>query len=46
VRDTREGKVDQVARPSLIRKVVDPKAEFLFVPANDVKHVASAKAVP
>src|SRR4051812_19945421 len=29
-------KVDRVACPWLIRKFVDPEAEFLFVPANEV----------
>src|SRR6266480_6084714 len=30
-------KVDRVACPWLIRKFVDPQAEFLFVPANEVE---------
>jgi len=29
-------KVDRVACPWLIRKFVDPEAEFIFVPANEV----------
>ena len=29
-------KVDRVACPWLIRKFVDPQAEFLFVPADQV----------
>jgi len=34
---TREGvKVDRVACPWLIRKLVDPQAELLFVPADEV----------
>lgn len=33
-------KVDRVACPWLIRKFVDPAAEFLFVPADQVKAVA------
>jgi hypothetical protein len=33
-------KVDRVACPWLIRKFIDPKAEFLFVPANQVMEVA------
>ncbi len=38
---TREGvKVDRVACPWLIRKHVDPNAEFLFVPAADVLEIA------
>jgi hypothetical protein len=38
---TREkAKVDRIACPWLIRKFVDKKAEFLFVPANKVLEVA------
>jgi hypothetical protein len=38
---TREGaKVDRVACPWLIAKFVDPKAEFLFVPAGEVMQTA------
>jgi hypothetical protein len=33
-------KVDRVACPWLIRKFVDPEAEFLFVPAGDVERLA------
>jgi hypothetical protein len=33
-------KVDRVACPWLIQKVVDPQAEFLFVPADQVMAVA------
>jgi len=33
-------KVDRVACPWLIRKYIDPEAEFLFVPAADVATVA------
>ncbi len=33
-------KVDRVACPWLIRKYIDPEAEFLFVPASDVAAVA------
>src|SRR5262245_58315119 len=33
-------KVDRVACPWLIRKFVDPQAEFLFVPADRVLEVA------
>jgi len=33
-------KVDRVACPWLIRKFVDPKAEFLFVPGDQVAAVA------
>ncbi len=38
---TREhAKVDRIACPWLIRRFVDPDAEFLFVPADKVKEVA------
>ena len=38
---TREkAKVDRIACPWLIRKFVDPAAEFLFVPADRVSEVA------
>ena len=38
---TRENvKVDRVACPWLIRKFIDPQAEFLFVPTDDVMAVA------
>lgn len=38
---TRErAKVDRIACPWLIRKFVDPAAEFLFVPADRVKEIA------
>lgn len=30
-------KVDRVACPWFIRKFVDPQAEFIFVPANEVE---------
>jgi hypothetical protein len=33
-------KVDRVACPWLLRKFVDPEAEFLFVPAGDVERLA------
>src|SRR2546425_678748 len=40
-------KVDRVACPWLIRKFVDPAAEFLFVPADQVMDVArQAPATP
>ncbi len=40
-------KVDRVACPWLIRKFVDPEAEFLFVPADQVTERANAEnAVP
>ncbi|HKH47237.1 MAG TPA: chromate resistance protein ChrB domain-containing protein, partial [Thermoanaerobaculia bacterium] len=34
-------KVDRVACPWLIRKHVDPEAEFLFVPRDQVQEIAS-----
>jgi hypothetical protein len=34
-------KVDRVACPWLIKKFVDPKAEFLFVPADKVMEIAA-----
>jgi hypothetical protein len=45
---TREkAKVDRIACPWLIRRFVDPKAEFLFVPADKVMKVANKEgAVP
>jgi hypothetical protein len=40
-------KVDRVACPWLIKKFVDPQAEFLFVPADQVLDVAEReKAIP
>jgi hypothetical protein len=40
-------KVDRVACPWLIRKFIDPQAEFLFVPADQVMEVAQREgAVP
>jgi hypothetical protein len=40
-------KVDRVACPWLIRKFIDPQAEFLFVPAETVMEVADReRAIP
>lgn len=40
-------KVDRVACPWLIRKCVDPEAEFLFVPADRVMEIATREgAIP
>jgi hypothetical protein len=40
-------KVDRVACPWLIRKFIDPQAEFLFVPAEQVMAVAAREnAIP
>ena len=42
---TREGaKTDRVACPWLIRKFIDPQAEFLFVPKDEVMKVARREA--
>ncbi len=45
---TREkAKVDRIACPWLIKKFVDPQAEFLFVPAEKVMQVAKEQnAIP
>ena len=37
-------KVDRVACPWLLRKFVDPEAEFLFVPADQVMDVSQREA--
>jgi len=40
-------KVDRVACPWLIRKFVDPQAEFIFVPSHQVRHVVEMQgAIP
>jgi rhodanese-related sulfurtransferase len=40
-------KVDRIACPWLVARFVDPEAEFLYVPAADVKRVAAERdAVP
>ncbi len=42
---TREGaKTDRVACPWLIQKFIDPQAEFLFVPKDEVMKVAQREA--
>jgi hypothetical protein len=45
---TRErAKVDRVACPWLIKRFIDPQAEFLFVPAEKVAEIArQEKAIP
>jgi hypothetical protein len=45
---TRENaKVDRIACPWLIRRFVDPNAEFLFVPTGEVREVAEREgAIP
>lgn len=43
----RRPKIDRLASPWLIRRFVDPQAEFLFVPAGEVRDTAaSAGAIP
>jgi rhodanese-related sulfurtransferase len=37
-------KIDRIACPWLIRRFVDPEAEFLYVPTPDVKRVAQERA--
>lgn len=37
-------KIDRIACPWLIRRFIDPEAEFLYVPAPDVKRVAAERA--
>jgi hypothetical protein len=40
-------KIDRIACPWLIKKFVDPEAEFLYVPSTDVLKVAKEKdAIP
>jgi hypothetical protein len=39
-------KVDRVACPWLIKKFIDPQAEFLFVPADKVLEVAERERGP
>jgi hypothetical protein len=39
-------KVDRVACPWLIRKFVDPDAEFVFVPADQIAAAAGRGAIP
>jgi hypothetical protein len=40
-------KIDRIACPWLVRRFIDPEAEFLYVPTPDVKRVAQEKeAVP
>jgi len=40
-------KIDRIACPWLVRRFIDPEAEFLYVPTPDVKKVASEReAVP
>lgn len=40
-------KIDRIACPWLIKKFVDPKAEFLYVPKDDVLKVAKEEdAIP
>jgi rhodanese-related sulfurtransferase len=40
-------KIDRIACPWLIRRFVDPCAEFLYVPSSQVRHAAEAnRAIP
>jgi hypothetical protein len=40
-------KIDRIACPWLVKRFVDPEAEFLYVPASEVKRVAAEReAVP
>ncbi|MGP1678498.1 MAG: chromate resistance protein ChrB domain-containing protein, partial [Burkholderiales bacterium] len=40
-------KIDRIACPWLIRRFIDPRAEFLYVPSAEVRAVAQAKqAIP
>jgi rhodanese-related sulfurtransferase len=40
-------KIDRIACPWLVKRFIDPDAEFLYVPTSDVKKVASEReAVP
>ena len=40
-------KIDRIACPWLVRRLLDPGAEFLYVPSSDVKRVAAEReAVP
>lgn len=34
-------KIDRIACPWLIQKFIDPEAEFLYVPASDVRKIAA-----
>ena len=36
-------KIDRIACPWLVRRFVDPEAEFLYVPVADVKRTATEK---
>jgi len=36
-------KIDRIACPWLIRRFIDPDAEFLYVPTSDVKRIASER---
>ena len=37
-------KIDRIACPWLVRRFVDPDAEFLYVPASDVRRIATERA--
>ncbi|HEU5218177.1 MAG TPA: chromate resistance protein ChrB domain-containing protein [Gemmatimonadales bacterium] len=43
----RRPKIDRIACPWLIRRFIDPQAEFLFVPPDEVRRVAAEQdAIP
>jgi hypothetical protein len=40
-------KIDRIACPWVIKKFIDPQAEFLYVGASDVRRIAAATgAIP
>ena len=41
-----DARVDRIACPWLIKKFVDPKAEFIYVPQEEVAQVAAKGAIP
>jgi hypothetical protein len=41
-----DAKVDRIACPWLIKRFVDPEAEFIYVPPDEVGRVAESGAIP
>lgn len=41
-----DAKVDRIACPWLIRRFIDPEAEFIYVPPDEVERVAKTGAIP
>ena len=41
-----DAKVDRIACPWLIKRFVDPEAEFIYVPPDEVERVAKGGAIP